>query len=696
MNKKKKSLLFSLIGAIIVIFFTVELCSEKYLYAVDKIFSDPLYNTLSTTDTSIKIIAIDEKTIEKLGPVSTWDRNIPAEFIEKLTASEDTKPAIIAMDILYIGNVNEESDKRFAEAAKKAGNIVVASNVLWKAKGTVDNEGNFLINNSNVEGIELPYEELRDNCYHGFANSTQDRDGYIRFEKYQVSYNGTVEKSFPAMIYELYCEKNGIDKKIPKTFGKELFYFNYSGKNESYEVISLIDILEEKRDLRVFKDSIVMFGAYAPGMMDAYNVPVQKGAQMYGVEIHANILEALMEGETAVPVSDGIYILVITAVSVAFYLVSRKLKPIHGAFIIVGLIGADVLIGKLLYLNGYVMDIIYLPVILILIYVLQLIIRTILFNMQYTEALKEQMQSFADAFATAVDERTPYNGSHTRKVTEYVEAFAKYSNMLYKKRITDEYFDKNRIGQLKLAATLHDIGKMIIPKAVMNKATRLDKNIEKLDDRYNLLKACYEIEILSNRISEEEGRSIQKYIDESREFIHSIDGAGFLPQEKLDKIIEIGEKKYISPDGECIPFLTDYEKSCLLIQKGTLTDEERGIMESHVVMTNKILSKVKFHSFHKDVANIASCHHEFINGTGYPLKKTADELSVECRVLTIADIYDALTCTDRPYKKPMPRAKAFSILEAMVEEGKLDGQLVKWFEEAIEYYYKETEDEKAK
>jgi HD-GYP domain-containing protein (c-di-GMP phosphodiesterase class II) len=78
------------------------------------------------------------------------------------------------------------------------------------------------------------------------------------------------------------------------------------------------------------------------------------------------------------------------------------------------------------------------------------------------------------------------------------------------------------------------------------------------------------------------------------------------------------------------------------------------------------------------------------------MKKGAEELSVECRVLTIADIYDALTCTDRPYKKPMPRAKAFSILEAMVEEGKLDGQLVKWFEEAIEYYYKETEDEKNK
>ena len=119
-------------------------------------------------------------------------------------------------------------------------------------------------------------------------------------------------------------------------------------------------------------------------------------------------------------------------------------------------------------------------------------------------------------------------------------------------------------------------------------------------------------------------------------------------------------------------------------------------MESHVVMTRKILSKVKFHSFHKDVASIAASHHEYLNGTGYPEKLTDKDLSVECRVLTIADIYDALTSVDRPYKTPMPRAKAFSILEAMVEEGKLDGQLVKWFEEAIEHFYKETKDEEKK
>ena len=701
--KKYKSLMVVMAAAIVALF-SVILINFRVLYSVDKIFSDKLYYKSTTTDTKIKIIGIDEKTLEELGPMNTWTRDVSAKLVEVLCADEEIKPSIIAFDIMYMGEVEAESDQRFAEVVKKAGNVVVASRVVWKDEGTYKTiDGTVVdydVQKAVVDTVEMPYEGLRAYAQNGFANTHQDEDGYIRFGQYEVNYNGVTVKSLAAKIYEMYCEQNGIEEKKPKTFAaedfKNMFYYSYSGENSDYEVISLVDVLNGKVKAQAFDECVVLVGAYAPGMMDAYNVPIQKGAQMYGVEIHANILEALMEGKTAVPVSSMLYIIIITAIAVGFYLINRKLKPVHGALLMVGLIALEVVSGKLLHNNGYVMDIIYLPVILVLVYVAQLVIRIITFNKMYTESLKEQMYSFADAFATAIDERTPYNGSHTKKVTEYVCAFANYSNMLYKKRETDEYFDKNRIGQLRLAATLHDVGKMIIPKAVMNKATRLDKNIEKLDDRYKLLKVYYETEILSGRMSEEEGRSMQQYIDESISFIHDIDGAGFLPQEKLDRIVEIGEHKYITKDGECIPFLTDYEKSCLLIQKGTLTNEEREIMESHVVMTSKILSKVKFHSFHKDVANIAASHHEFINGTGYPLKKNGDELSVECRVLTIADIYDALTCTDRPYKKPMSREKAFSILDAMVEEGKLDGQLVIWFKEAIEYYYKETEDEKNK
>ncbi len=692
--KKYKKEIVKYTMAVIIAGLSIALCLSEALYSVDKIFSDPLYYMLTTTDSNIKIIAIDEHTLEALGPMNTWTRDVSAELVEILTEEEESSPSIIAFDIMYVGEMETQSDERFAQAAQNAGNVVTAANVVWRTKVGLDYEGYYRVDESNIEMIEVPYDSLMKVTTCGFANNVQDRDGYIRFEKTSVNYNGEVMDSFAVEIYEAYCREKGTMPVMPETFGDNLFYFTFSGKNSDYEVISLVDVLNGNVDVRAFSDSIVLVGAYATGMQDAYNVAVQRGAQMYGVEIHANILEALIEEKTAVPVSDGVYALTIALVAVIFYFVNGKLKPGQGAILMVLMIIMNVVAGKFMYESGYVMDIIYLPVILILIYVAQLAVRITVANRMQTEALKEQMYSFADAFATAVDERTPYNGSHTKRVSQYVAALAYYINSMYKKGRCKEHFDKNQITQLKLAATLHDIGKMIIPKAVMNKATRLGKNIEKLEDRYKLLQAYYEIDILNGRISEEEGRHKQENLKEYLEYIREVDGAGFLPNEKIERIQNIGREVYIAVSGEEFPYLTDYELSCLMIQKGTLTTEEREIMESHVIMTEKILSKVKFYSFNKDVPKIAANHHEFLNGSGYPNKLMAKDLSIECRILTIADIYDALTSVDRPYKKTMPREKAFSILRVMVEEGKLDGQLVEWFCEAIQYIYKEEINEK--
>ena len=106
-------------------------------------------------------------------------------------------------------------------------------------------------------------------------------------------------------------------------------------------------------------------------------------------------------------------------------------------------------------------------------------------------------------------------------------------------------------------------------------------------------------------------------------------------------------------------------------------------MESHVVMTAKILSKVRFNKSYSNVPRWAAEHHEYLDGSGYPNHIKGDELDIETRILAVADIYDALTASDRPYKPPMPKAKACAILHSMVNEGKLDGRLVDWMEEAV-------------
>ena len=131
------------------------------------------------------------------------------------------------------------------------------------------------------------------------------------------------------------------------------------------------------------------------------------------------------------------------------------------------------------------------------------------------------------------------------------------------------------------------------------------------------------------------------------------------------------------------PVFTDEEKECLRVKKGTLTNAEREIMESHVVMTERILKKVQFHSFYKDAPLFASQHHECLNGKGYPNKITAEQIPLESRILAVADICDALLATDRPYKQPMPKEKAFFILEDMAKFGNIDGKLVGYLKECI-------------
>jgi len=306
-------------------------------------------------------------------------------------------------------------------------------------------------------------------------------------------------------------------------------------------------------------------------------------------------------------------------------------------------------------------------------------------NQLYMEEIKQQMYSFVEAFATTIDARTPYNGSHTRMVTIYARLLAEYMNRLHEMGKCEIHFDENRMEQLQLAAALHDIGKMVIPLSVMNKESRLgEQGLEKIKDRFALLDAYYELDALKGRISREQWAERRQHLKDNLACIEKINKAGFLPDDMLAKVSDMGACSYEKEDGSRIPYLTEEERICLSIRKGTLTQEERDIMEEHVVMTGRILDKVHFNSQYKNVAGFAASHHELLDGSGYPKKLSGEELPLEARMLAVVDVFDALTCTDRPYKVPMPKEKALSILQSMAQEGKLEGRLVTWLEEALE------------
>ena len=363
-SSKRKGIRRILAVVLAVIVFAV--CDTQLLYAADKLLSDPLYYTPSVPDSRIKIIAIDEKTIAAYGDTRTWDREIWARLVERLN-SADVDPAVIALDILFIGANEEASDAHFAEAAKSGGNVVTAVNAVYGT--SLRKTGSALFaDTGQVQMVEYPFDPLKEACSYGFANTLQDPDGYVRYARESIEYQGEQIDFFPLAVYKRYCAQQGIEPKLPKTFGSGLYCFDYTGRSGAYEIISLCDVLEGRVDARVFGGSVVLVGAYAPGMQDAYHVPVQKGNPMYGVEIHANILESLLEQSTKVAVDPGLYAFVAAMVILGCGILVSRVKLFDATILSAAVVGADLLIGKVLFDQGYVVSIVEVPIFVLVIY----------------------------------------------------------------------------------------------------------------------------------------------------------------------------------------------------------------------------------------------------------------------------------------------------------------------------------------
>lgn len=303
-------------------------------------------------------------------------------------------------------------------------------------------------------------------------------------------------------------------------------------------------------------------------------------------------------------------------------------------------------------------------------------------NMEYMRELNEQMWSFTEALTEAIDKRTPYNASHTRKVAEYSKMIADHINKLHESGKERDFFGEERKNQLIMAAYLHDIGKLVIPKSVMNKATRLGYQFDAVMSRLREIGLSAEVAFLKKQISESDYNEVSENVRFCMDFIPKVNAAGFLDEETAAKIDEIAGFSFNGSGGE-IRFFTDDELAMLKIKRGTLTDDERRIMENHALMTEEILKKVHFNSAFKNAGVWAGQHHECLNGTGYPHGLSAEELSLEVRIIAVADICDALLATDRPYKKPMPKDKAFAIMHEMAEKGNIERRLVDYLEECL-------------
>jgi HD-GYP domain-containing protein (c-di-GMP phosphodiesterase class II) len=291
-------------------------------------------------------------------------------------------------------------------------------------------------------------------------------------------------------------------------------------------------------------------------------------------------------------------------------------------------------------------------------------------NLNYAAEVTELLNSFVRVMSSAIDARSPYNANHTRNMARYAESFL---NWLNNEGIA---FDESRRRQLLMSVWLHDIGKLVVPLEVMDKESRLGPKINDVMSRFQIFALQNEIARLNQSIDGAEYARRVGELEAARRLVEKSNRAGFLSDETLAEIRALSEKS--GPDRET-PYLTDEELTCLSVRKGTLTDEERRVMESHVLMTRRMLSEMSFPKHYQSVPDWASAHHEYLNGNGYPDKLTGKAIPVEVRILTVLDIYDALTARDRPYKPAMPVEKALAVLKEMADSGQLDARIVDRF-----------------
>jgi HD-GYP domain-containing protein (c-di-GMP phosphodiesterase class II) len=313
-------------------------------------------------------------------------------------------------------------------------------------------------------------------------------------------------------------------------------------------------------------------------------------------------------------------------------------------------------------------------------------------NRRLVVQLEELFEAFVQLINTAIDDKSPYTGGHCDRVPELTMMLAEAVNRTSEGPLKDFVMtDKDR-HELKIAGLLHDCGKVTTPVHVVDKATKLQTLFDRIglvDTRFEVLKRDAEIALLRSLARSAGGNGEEvaairaeyeariKQLDDDREFIrHCNIGSESMPEAAQRRVREIGTTyRWCDAAGRSSNFLSEDEMENLTIRSGTLTQAEREIINHHIVVTIKMLESLPWPKHLKNVPEYAGGHHERMDGKGYPKGLTREQMSVQAKVMAIADIFEALTAKDRPYKAGKTLTESLAILAKFKRNGHIDPDL---------------------
>ena len=313
-------------------------------------------------------------------------------------------------------------------------------------------------------------------------------------------------------------------------------------------------------------------------------------------------------------------------------------------------------------------------------------------NRMLINQLEQLFESFINLINSAIDEKSPYTGGHCQRVPVLTMLLAEAVSETKDGPLRDFHMSEKDRYELKIAGLLHDCGKVTTPVHIVDKATKLESifdRIQQIDTRFEVLKRDAELEALRKKhdfleqkmrmeAAEEDKRLRDRLrqLDDDRKFLHACNiGGERMRDEDVDRVRRIGQYRWRDFAGHEAQFLSEDEVKNLTIRSGTLTEEERKVINHHIVATIRMLEALPWPKHLTKVPEYAGGHHERMDGKGYPKGLTREQMSVQARCMGIADIFEALTAKDRPYKKGKTLSESLEILGRMKLNNHVDPDL---------------------